>query len=149
MNSLPGQRRISGVVGRAAGREWLLITALTSTMVLLVLDSSIVGVKLQSMTHGLYLVVGRSRDRQRPRIHLVQQHRGSADHRSERGWPDVVDEGLAVVVGESALAVAVSLCAAAGVFVRRACSVARVGLGWLDSTRWRVAGGWWGEPESA
>lgn len=56
MNSLPGQRRISGVVGRAAGREWLLITALTSTtMVLLVLDSSIVGVMLPSMTHDLEL----------------------------------------------------------------------------------------------
>uniref|UniRef100_UPI003D8DA6CF MFS transporter n=1 Tax=Gordonia sp. B7-2 TaxID=3420932 RepID=UPI003D8DA6CF len=55
MNTLPGQRRTPGVVDRAARRERLLITALTSTMVLLVLDSSIVGVMLPSMTRDLDL----------------------------------------------------------------------------------------------
>ena len=63
--------------------------------VLLVLDSSIVGVKLHSMTHGLYLVVGRSRDRQRPRIHLYSStaapqttvQNGGGPTSSTRGWP--------------------------------------------------------------
>ncbi|MFW0793795.1 MFS transporter [Gordonia sp. CPCC 205515] len=54
MNTLPGQRRTADV-DRAARRERLLIAALTSTMVLLVLDSSIVGVMLPSMTRDLEL----------------------------------------------------------------------------------------------
>src|ERR1700742_4457846 len=55
MAASPGPRGAAPTPDRLSGRERLLLAALTSTMVLLVLDSSIVGVMLPSINRDLHL----------------------------------------------------------------------------------------------